>query len=413
MTGVQQAWLTNPDWVRKRIPGTTASYVAAIRVGWLACLFALIIGAVGLSLRGPSTWNQNRPMFFVLLIFPCIGLGLLWRNMVLAARARRFRGAYFQLDSVPFFVGGDVSGTLHVPFSSKLQSGVGLTLNCVRRTKSTMRGVTGRSKMSWDQLVWRDEKFSELSADQGLHDGTIRVAFAIPADAPTTNSANPDDRILWVLRVSAKLPGLNFIEYFELPVFSTTGMSPRPARGDPDSFSAISVSLPARPEVDHPQVIVRDAGNGTEFLFLANRHRGVALFASLAFLGWTTVIWQFFLGSDALSLSLFLLGDLLLFYWALWGWFSRGSAIFANGGIALRSSVLGIGRSKLIAYDDIRDVTSPIASAFGQGADAAPSYAIYLQTSSQGTITLATGLENSGEVGYIVNKIKDQIKAPG
>jgi len=310
-------------------------------------------------------------------------------------------------------VGENVSGTVHVPFSSKLQSGVGLTLNCVRRTRISSRRIIGGSTVTSDDLVWRDERFSELSADQGSQAGTIRVAFAIPADAPTTNSANPADRILWVLRVSAKLPGVNFIEYFELPVFSPVGMPGRPAYayGDPNFYSPISVSLPVRPVIDHPQVVVCDAGNGTEFLFLSNRHRGVALLATFGFCCWTTVIWYFFLGSDALSLSLFLLGDLLLLYWAAWAWFSRVTVVFANGTVALRNSLFGIRKSTQIAYEDIRDVSSPIGSESGQGADAIPAYAIYLQTASQGTVTLATGLRNSGEAGWVVKIMKAAIKA--
>jgi hypothetical protein len=144
-------------------------------------------------------------------------------------------------------------------------------------------------------------------------------------------------------------------------------------------------------------------------VFLANRHRGVALFASVAFCLWTVAIGYFFWASDSFSLCLFLLGDLFLLYWAMWGWFSRSSAIFENGTVSLKHSLLGIDKSKLIAYDDIRDVTSPIASQSGQGADAIPTYAVYLQTSSQGPVPLATGLRNAGEAGYIVERIKAEI----
>jgi len=73
---------------------------------------------------------------------------------------------------------------------------------------------------------------------------------------------------------------------------------------------------------------------------------------------------------------------------------------------------LGIGKSKQVAYSDIRQVTSPIASQSGQGAEANPAYTIYLQTSSQGEVTLATGLRNADEAGYIVERIKAEIKVP-
>ena len=239
---------------------------------------------------------------------------------------------------------------------------------------------------------------------------TIPAQFAIPADAPSTDSANPDDRILWSLAASAKLPGADFVQYFELPVFTTSGVSPRPGPYARDFYAPIPVSLAANPPSGNRQVVIRpSAGQGIELLFLANRHWGIAKFATAACCVWTAVIRYFFWGSDSFSFSLFVLGDLLLLYWALWGWFSISSAILAGGTVTMRNSLFGIGKSKQLLYGDIRQVTSPIANQSGQGSQAIPSYAINLQTSSQGTVTLAAGLRDAGEAGYIAERIKAEI----
>jgi len=414
LTPNQQPWLANPEWVRKRISGTTASNVETSPIRWLACAVALVIGTVGLGLKGAETWSQKSPSFIFLLIFPIIGIALLSWNVLLKIRAGRYSGTYFEMDSVPFLVGQDFTGRIHVPLRGRLSGPVQLTLNCIRRTKSATRGLTEGSKTTWDELVWRDEKLGHSSATAAESEwSTIPVEFSIPPDVPTTNSDHPDDRILWLLRAFARLRGVDFLQYFELPVFTTTGVTSRPGYGDRDFDAPIAVSLPAHPPSGDRQVIIRPtAGGGTEFSFLANRHWGVAKVATAAFCVWTAVIRYFFWGSDSLSFSLFVFADLLLLYWAVWGWFSKASAILEDGTVTLRTSLLGIGKSKQLDYTDIRQVTSPIASQSGQGAEANPAYTIYLQTSSQGDIALATGLRNAGEAGHIVARINAEIKKP-
>ena len=120
---------------------------------------------------------------------------------------------------------------------------------------------------------------------------------------------------------------------------------------DLNFYAPVAVALAAQAPSGNRQVVIRpSAGGGTEFLFLANRHWGIAKFATVAFCVWTAVIRYFFWGSDSLSLSLFVFGDLLLLYWALWVWFSTASATFEKGTVTVLNSLLGIGKSKKVAY---------------------------------------------------------------
>ena len=410
----QRPWLANPDWVRKRIPGTVSSNLKMSSGGWLTGVFALVIGSIGLLLKGPEAWNQKGPFSLVLLIFPIVGITLLYWSALLKLRARKYSGTYFEMGSLPFLLGETLFGKICVPSSGGLRGTMQVTLNCVRRRKSWSRGVTGRAKTTSDDLVWRQEKLVPIpdsTRDAGLVN--LPVEFSLPRDAPTTDSANPDDRILWSLRASAKVWGVDFLQYFEVPVFTPSGVSPRPQYGDLDFYAPVAVTLPATPPSGDRQVVERpSADGGTEFLFLANRHWGIAKFATVAFFAWTAVLRYFLWGSDSLSFSFFVIGDLLLLYWALWGWFSKASATFKDGTVTVRISLLGIGKSKRVPYSDIRRVTSPDASQSGQGTEAIPSYAIYLETASQGTVALASSLRSAGEAGYIVERIKAEIGRP-
>ena len=413
MTIDQQPWLTNPDWIRKRVPGIASPNEGARSASWFTCAVALVIGAVGLFLKGTSTWNRSIGMFLLLLIFPAIGLGLLCWNVLLRVRTRKYSGAYFEMDSLPFFVGHNLTGRIQLPSGVPLPRPVQVTLNCIRRRKSSSRGMTGASKITWDELVWRAEKLDDGMGPAAQSESTsIPVEFSIPSDAPITSSANPDDQILWSLKAQAKTRGANLVQYFEVPVFATSGTPARPEYGDLNFYAPIAVSLPPKASSGHRHVVIRPSdGGGTEFLFLANRHWGVARFATAACCIWTAVIRYFFWTSDSLSFSLFVFADVLLLYWAVWSWFSTSSASFENGTVTVRNSLFGISKSRQIAYGEVRQITSPITSESGQGAEAIPSYAIYLQTSSQGTVEVAGGLKDAGEAGYIVERMQAEINA--
>jgi hypothetical protein len=160
--------------------------------------------------RGRSL-EPEEPFLLIsfLLIFPIIGIALLSWNVLLKIRARRYSGTYFEMDSVPFFVGQDFTGRIHVPLRGRLSGPVQLTLNCIRRTKSATRGLTEGSKTTWDELVWCDKKLGHSSGTDAESEwSTIPVEFSIPPDVPTTDSGNPDGRILWVLRAFARLRGV-------------------------------------------------------------------------------------------------------------------------------------------------------------------------------------------------------------
>lgn len=408
-------WLANSEWAQKRISGVISSNVEMARGIWLSGAFAVVLGAIGLVLNGPTVWDQKNPLGLVLLIFPLGGSALLYWSALLKLRARKYAGTYFQMESLPFFVGQKLRGTLHAPFED-FKGPVRFRLNCVRRRKFAdhSHGVgVGGAKDTWDDLIWFQEQSDSVPGASPAHEWIeLPVEFAIPADAPTTDSANPDDRILWSLEASAKVRGVDFKQYFEVPVFIPSGVSVKPGHVDPNFYAPVAVSLasPLQPPSGDRQVVERVCANaGTEFLFLSKRHWNVAKFATLAFCAWTAVLRYFLWGSNSLAFAVFVIADLLLLYWTLWAWFSTSSAAFSNGTVTVRQSLFGIGKSKQVRFTEVRRVTCPIASQSGQGTEAIPAYTIYLETLTEEKVPVATGLRNADEAAYVAQKIKAEI----
>ena len=94
-------------------------------------------------------------------------------------------------------------------------------------------------------------------------DAAIPVEFSIPSDAYESNHDQPDDKVLWLLHAQADVPGVNYSDDFEVPVFRLTPSSssvsePTPifpsdaqAETAPPAFQsdASDVPAPANPKV--------------------------------------------------------------------------------------------------------------------------------------------------------------------
>ena len=55
-----------------------------------------------------------------------------------------------------------------------------------------------------------------------MGDATIPVEFSIPSDAYESYHDQPDDKVLWLLHAQADVPGVNYSDDFEVPVFRLT-----------------------------------------------------------------------------------------------------------------------------------------------------------------------------------------------
>jgi len=67
---------------------------------------------------------------------------------------------------------------------------------------------------------------------------TIPADFAIPSDAYVTDHDNPSDQVLWVLHASADVPGVNYTDDFEVPVFRTGSSTEQTFTSSPSSAAS-------------------------------------------------------------------------------------------------------------------------------------------------------------------------------
>jgi hypothetical protein len=404
-------WLWRTDWASRRAESANKkSYITA----WIAAIFVNLITLPFLLGLIPQLLRNSDPRVFILLAF-CSFAAILTINAIRATiRHERFGDSYFEFDPLPISPGRRVTGRIQLRFETQAAHGIDLRLSCVRRI------VTGSGKNSTTSKVtlWQADKNVPSGAiEPGPLGRAIPVDFELPADALLTDHNNPNDQILWLLHAQADVPGVDYKDDFELPVFRTTD-SPQPAG---DSFSQASASGASfgfataqsidadSGEVAQPartKVVVSMHDGGTEFYFPPLRTPGRALLLLVVSLAFSGAVYALIHSKVPLFFTgIFAFTDLFVIF----GFFhvAIGSArIFVgNGEIQSRRGLLGFGSLRRTPFSEVASVT-PIASLSQGGSSDNSIYTIRLLTKSGKRFTLADEISNRQEARWIVSQIE-------
>ena len=175
-------------------------------------------------------------------------------------RFDRFGKTYFEMNSLPYSPGGHVSGAIHAQIPGDVSHGIDLKLSCLR---SIVTG-TGNNRSTQEVPLWEDSKnIGAGSLARGPLDTVIPVDFAIPPDAYQTDRNNLRDQVYWMLKAKADVPGVDYSDQFELPVFRTSQSAMAAATSTSEDF-----------DIQHWGTWGRPAGFTTTTTTSQRSHRG-------------------------------------------------------------------------------------------------------------------------------------------
>lgn len=405
-------WLWRTDWaVRRADSSSQKSYIGAWILAALGnlFLFPFLLGMV------PQMLRQRDLRAIFVLCFCSFGVFLIVRAVRATIRHDRFGNSYFEFDALPFSPGERLSGRIHLRFETQAAHGIDLRLTCIRRVITG----SGKNQNTSNITLWQtDKNIPSGAVAPGPLGRAIPVDFELPAEALDTNSNNPTDQILWLLHAGADVPGVDYSDDFEIPVFRTAS-SPRPA-SDSSTQAASSnagfgfattrqlidgdssdVARPAR-----TKIVVSMREGGTEFYFPALRTPGralILLLVSLIFAGASYALLHS--GAPILFAILFILADLFIVY----GFFSvaLGSAriLVGKGEIRFCKGMLGAGAEKHIPLSEIASIVAFASLQQGGNSDSAV-HSIRLLTKSGQKITLANEIDNRQEARWVVSQLE-------
>jgi len=403
-------WLWRTDWAARRAESLSQkSYIGAWILAALGnlFLFPFLFGMVPQSLRQ----GDFRAIF--VLAFCSFGVFLIVRAIRATIRHDRFGNSYFEFDSLPFSPGERLSGRIHLRFETQAAHGIDLRLTCVRRVITG----SGKSQSTSNITLWQaDKNVPSGAVGPGPLGRAIPVDFELPAEALDTNHNNPRDQMLWVLHAGADVPGVDYSDDFELPVFRTASSSRSASDSPPQSAGKSALGFASTQnfdgesgEVPRParaKVVVYMREGGTEFYFPAFRSPGralVLLLVSLLFAGAAYAL----LNSRVpfLFTFFFILADLFIVYSFFSVAFGSARILVGNGEIRSRKGIFGAGSEKRIPFSEIASVIAFASLQQGGNSDSSV-HSIRLLTKSGQKITLADGISNRQEARWVVSQLE-------
>jgi hypothetical protein len=277
-------WLANLQWRNGRIhsdAGQAWKALAGFALFWNLMAFAISAGIlIDDSLSFPD------PAHFILL-FPVVGLLLLYFAIKAFRQWRRFGLLNITLDPYPGSIGGEVGGSLTLSARPNTLDDLQVTLSCVRISTSSSSSGSG-NRTRHETIVWRQRATSRVE----LAANGARISFVTKVD-PDLPDAEPesDNHKKWVLKLVSKHAGLK--RNFDIPVFDT-------GRSDESRLYLIPSEQkvePAKFPSDTVRVTRRD--DGLELLYPPTRASGPSI--ALAVIGAIFFGIGLFLGSEAIG----------------------------------------------------------------------------------------------------------------
>jgi hypothetical protein len=248
----ESPWMWRPDWAEGRANSKTRS---TMKSAWtMALLWNLVSFPIAYFV--PKQTYLQDPKTLAALVFPLVGIGLLIWAIRETLRCLEFGKTFFQMTDVPIAVGRELRGAIQARFPKPPEHGIQLKLSCVNIVVSR----NSKDQTTRQSILWRDE---HSVAPQGLFASpmgtTIPVSFDIPADARQTDYSDPHNVIVWLLQAEADVPGVDYKDVFEIPVFRTKGT---PAATEAQVFHQHPPVVQAPVA---PTILVMPTSEGTQF----------------------------------------------------------------------------------------------------------------------------------------------------
>jgi hypothetical protein len=398
-TNDEKPWLKRKDWADGRI---TSSSRKAVLLLWIFVVFWCAVSAVISLVIVPQQLHQGNHAALIALVFPVIGLAIVFFALNTTLAWRKFNRSIFAMAAVPVAPGGAIAGEIQVETKLQPRHGWHLRLSCVRRTTSG----SGIRSITTEKILWQDEKWLRVDLPQTSLSATrIPVYFKLPDKLPES-TASSGDGIHWKLEASAELRGPNFHAAFEVPVFK---LSEPPEISD-DPTLQFQISLDEVRKQVRSKILVNDLPDGgREFIFPAARNLGFASGATVIWLVWTGVI-ILLICKHAPPLLPLVAGaiDLLMAAFVFDLWFRRSCVTIVAGEIKTETAWLTFKKENALKISAAANFSADVGATAGHAAY----FDLKLHTRDGTEILLAKNLNSRPEADWLVRQMIAALKQP-
>ena len=214
-------WKSRKGWEDTRIKSDVGKGMAFF---WG---FALVWNGASIpaSLALPRELAQDNYAALLILLFPAVGLFLIYKAFQSTLEFRRFGRVLFTMDPFPGAIGGHVGGTIQVKNldyqSAREAQNLSVTLECVY---SYVSG-SGKNRSRRETIKWAER--GQPKIDNAIEGVNLKFRFDVPENLPQADVEQSDAYHFWRLSVGAEIPGIDLNRSYNIPVFATGETSRR------------------------------------------------------------------------------------------------------------------------------------------------------------------------------------------
>jgi hypothetical protein len=395
-------WMWREDWASGRIEDSSRNATVGL---WG---FAILWSAVAFPIAGVFFRQEGFPprqaAMWLILLFPLVGLLLIWAAIRQTLARMKFGTSHLQLVTQPGVIGRQFRATLETNLKEVPADGMEVIISNIRRVTTG----SGKSSSTSENVIWQET--TTLSASRlslGMNGVTVPLSFNIPLDAEPCDDSNSRNCVLWRVEVSAQLPGIDYSQNFEVPVFTTEATPVHE-----EEIEAIEERSRARVRatpVDTKRMVMEQSiSSGTKFTFpppmKGTAATAVAVLLALI-LGAAAVVYFdvvncFTVGAGLICL---LIGAAIIFATG-----HSSYVLVESGNVTARHRLLGMSWGRTFRADEVTDVV-PVVGSSNSGSGKA-TYGIGVKTADGRSYTVSLFGMEKPEAEWIAEKIRVAIK---
>jgi hypothetical protein len=342
----------------------------------------------------PGQLARGNHAALIVLVFPVIGLALVFFALKTTLAWRRFGKSVFQMKSVPAAAGGVLQGQIQFHGSAQPDHGWHVMLTCIRRSVS---GPINNLRTA-EKILWQDEKWLRSDLPQKNPDTIdIPVFFQLPGDKPESTPEGGNGTV-WRLEAWARFPGPDFRAQYEVPVFKLD----EPQAALEDSTLPYLVSLDEIRKQIRSKIQIADVAGGKEFIFPAGRNPGFAAGAAGICLIWTAIVMVMAgVGAPLPALLIFGAMALLMLYFVLDLWFRRSHVVISGDTIEIHTGWPGFKKKDSLKVSEAANFFADFGTPVGH----LTYYDLKLRTQDGKELLLAKNLGHKPEADWLARQM--------
>ncbi len=206
-----EAWRERKGWQTDHIRSDAKSSITGM---WF---FAIIWNAISSPVLFffEEEWSKGNFGILIALLFPLVGIILLYKAISMTREFRRFGIIEFVMDPYPGGIGGNVGGSLQIEGLNEYDAEYRIELECVY---SYMSG-SGDDRRRYENIRWAEAGNAQVdSMGMGVR---LSFRFDIPDNLPEADIEQKESYTFWRLKVKAEIPGVDLDRTYNIPVYNT------------------------------------------------------------------------------------------------------------------------------------------------------------------------------------------------